>query len=100
MSFRRKINRHDWWLKIIRENATLLDELPKVAILDEAVFRDYLTHSQKKSMGLTPSVFELSQKALVDLDTFITHKAQFDMDVLLFDDFNAAIRAHRQTNSL
>lgn len=92
MSFRRKENAHDIWKSRVLENAALLTSLPSEAIESEQTFRDYVTHGVQHGSSLAPSVLELNPKALDDLATFIDHKAQFDMDAMLFDDFKEALR--------
>lgn len=92
MSFRRNINSHDAWRILVRENAGLLMELPREALANEKIFRDYVTHGTHDGVKLEPSVFELSSKSLDELWIFINHKAQFDMDAILFEDFNEALR--------
>jgi hypothetical protein len=70
----------------------LLKELPREALANEKIFRDYVTRGMHRGVKLAPSVFELSRKALDDLWIFVNHNAQFDMDIILFDDFNEAFR--------
>jgi len=92
MTFRRAGNRHDWWTKVVRENAQLLRQVPASAIATEAAFRDYVTGSIHRGVAFEPTVFALDRRALDDLWDFIQRKAQFDMDASFFDDFNAAFR--------
>ena len=94
MSFRKTFNRHDGWRVVVRENCDLLREVPTAALANEYAFRDYVTRGTHRDAILTPSVFELSRKAIDDLWTFINCKAQFDMDAILFDHFNEAYRRH------
>jgi hypothetical protein len=42
--------------------------------------------------AFAPTVFQLVPEALDDLWTFIQHKVLFDMDAILFEDFNEAFR--------
>ena len=93
MSFRRSRNSHDLWRALVHENADLLAQLPPKALESEQIFRDYVTRGVHDGLPLTPSVFELSPAAVENLWRFINHKAQFDMDATLFDDFNEAYRA-------
>jgi hypothetical protein len=95
MAFRRNANRHDHWLRAVHEHAGLLRDLPQAALANEAVFRDYLTRGEHEGVKLHPSVFELSRNALEDLWVFVNHEMQFDMDCVLFDDFNLAVRSHQ-----
>lgn len=92
MGFRRETNRHDRWVRLVRENAELLSHVPKEALVREDAFRDYVTRGAHRGVQFSPSVFELSEQSLADLWTFITHRAQFDMDAIRFDDFNEAFR--------
>lgn len=78
---------------MVHENAILLSELPTAALANEAAFRDYLTGGVHRDQPFTPSVFDLSARAIDDLSSFLEN-AHFDMDVLLFDDFNKAFRRH------
>jgi len=94
MSFRRKSNAHDNWHALVRTNASLLDALPPKAIASEAAFRDYVTSGAHRDVVFAPGVSELPANALLDLWTFINHRAQFDMDATLFDSFNSAFKQH------
>lgn len=96
MSFRRKSNGHDLWSALVRENAALLVDVPRGALIRESAFRDYVTRGSHRGVELSPSVFELSAESLAKLWTFINHRAQFDMDASLFDDFNEAFRRSRR----
>lgn len=95
MAFRRIENRHDWWTRVVSENAQLLRHVPPSAIATEAAFRDYVTKSVHRGTRLEPTVFALDCQALDDLWDFIQRKAPFDMIAESFDDFNAAFRARR-----
>jgi hypothetical protein len=75
----------------VRENEALLRALPPGALVNEQAFRGYATNGLYRGAKLSPTVFELSPQALKDMWTFINHRAQFDMDATLFDDFHAAI---------
>jgi hypothetical protein len=92
MSFRRKHNRADMWTEIVAENKQLLSELPPAALRSEQAFRDYVTSGVHAAVAFSPSVESLSPRALEDLWTFINHKAQFDMDAVLFESFNSAFQ--------
>jgi hypothetical protein len=92
VGFRRETNRHDWWNRLVQENAELLSHVPKEALVRENAFRDYVTSGAHRGVRFSPSVFELSEQSLEDLWTFINRRAQFDMDAGLFDDFNEAFR--------
>jgi hypothetical protein len=97
VGFRKKSSRHEWWSALVQENAELLVDVPRGALIREIAFRDYLTRGVHRGVRLSPSVFELSARALGQLWTFIQHRAQLDMDAALFDDFNEAFRrAHEQ----
>jgi hypothetical protein len=99
MSFRRKSNSHDIWLSVVQESASLLSTLPSRVIASEAAFRDYMTRSTLEGRSVSPSVFDLSPRALDDLFSFMNRRAQFDMDIALFDDFNEAFRSSNGSNS-
>jgi hypothetical protein len=92
MTFRRGSNSHERWCALVRDNADLLADLPRGALVRENAFRDYVTRGVHRGVRLSPSVFELSPESLEKLAIFIGHRAQFDMDALLFDDFNEAFR--------
>ena len=98
MAFRRSLNSQDWWRDLVRQNRVLLDELPRRATANEQTFRDYLTSGTARGIPLSPSVFELSPRALNDLWTFVHDKAHFDFDASLFDDFDAAFRRLRSSS--
>jgi hypothetical protein len=82
----------------VQEHKALFSEVPAGALASEAAFRDYVTSGVHRDVSFTRSVFELSSNALNDLETFITHKAQFDMHILFFTHFNQAFQL-RQTHS-
>lgn len=90
MSFRKDFNRHERWRKLVTDNADLLADLPREALVRENAFRDYVTHGAHRGVRFSPSVFELPSESIEKLWTFIGHRAQFDMDAMLFDDFNEA----------
>jgi hypothetical protein len=92
MGFRRTWNHHDVWLSLVRENMSLLTELPKGSLVNEQAFRDYVTSGIHRGVLLEPSVSELSARALNDLAMFINYRTQFDMDVIRFDAFKTALR--------
>ena len=95
MSFRRRSNAHDRWAALVRESSDLHSEVPRAALARESAFRDYVTSGVHRGTKFAPSVFELSPDALTKLWTFINHRARFDMDASLFDDFNEAFRRSR-----
>jgi hypothetical protein len=78
----------------VQEQFALVSELPAEALARETVFRDNVTSGMHQEKVLTPSVFELSRTALNDLYAFMG-KAEFDMDVTLFEHFNQAFRQRR-----
>lgn len=92
MSYRRKQNRREWWLRVVGENRALLQHLPAQALVSEASFRDYLTRGVHGGVRLSPELSGLPAVVLQDLWVFVQHKACFDMDVTLFDEFNKAYR--------
>src|SRR5262245_39624346 len=92
MSFRRQLNRREWWLAVVDDGKELLREVPESALANEAAFRDYVTRGLHRGVRFSPCVFELSSAALDDLYSFINRVAKFDMDALLFDDFNEAFQ--------
>ena len=77
---------------MVHENTHLLSELPREALANEEMFRDYVTTGTHQGVRLMPSVFGLSDKSLSDLWVFIQSKRQFDLDAILFDSFNEAFR--------
>ncbi len=93
VGFRRTSNSHDRWCTLVQENAHLLADIPRGALSREIAFRDYVTRGVHRGVRFSPSVFDLSTESLESLWTFIQHRAQFDMDAALFDDFNEAFRA-------
>jgi hypothetical protein len=99
MSFRRISNSNDRWLSVVRDSTSLLSGLPSVAVASEAEFRDYMTRGMVDGRPVVPSVFDLSPQALDDLWTFVNHKAQFDMDATLFDNFNKAFQLRHRSNT-
>jgi hypothetical protein len=102
MSFRRSLNNHDIWQALVREHVDLLAQLPPKALESEQSFRDYVTKGVHDDLLLVPSVFQLSSVALESLWRFINEKAHFDMDAILFDNFNEAYRklqAYRRSPS-
>lgn len=94
MSFRKSHTQHDDWRSVVEANRALLEGLPIGALKSENAFRSYLTRSTDGYQELEPRVLDLDAGALERLWTFINHKVPFDMDALLFDDFNSAFR-HR-----
>ena len=95
MGFRKSWNRHENWLRLLREQADLLLDVPRAAVASESAFRDYVTRGAHRGARFSPSVFDLSPEALKKLATFVD-RAQFDMDAMLFDDFNEALRRSRR----
>ena len=97
MSFRRKHNSSLLWKSLVEENKALLAALPSGALVNEQAFRGYLTSGVYRDVKFRPSIFELSSSALDDLVFFVHHKAQFDLDTILFEDFNQALcsRTHK-----
>ncbi len=91
MSFRRATNRHDIWTKLVSDYRDLLNGLPSEAVQTELGLREYLTRSTHAGKPLAPAVSELAPDTLHRVWKFLDH-AQFDMDAVLFDDFNAAFR--------
>jgi hypothetical protein len=96
MGFRKKSNRHDWWTALVQDSADLLVDVPREALTQEIAFRDYVTRGVHRGVRLSPSVLDLSSKSLENLWNFIQHRARFDMDAALFDDFNEAFRRARE----
>lgn len=92
MSFRKSHNQHNDWRSVVEANRPLLEGLPIAALKSADTFRSYVTRSTDGHQELEPRVFELDAAALERLWTFINHKGLFDMDALLFDDFNRAFR--------
>lgn len=98
MSFHRISNSHDLWLSVVRDGSSLLFGLPSAAVASEAAFRDYMTGGMVDGRPVVPSVFDLSPQALDGLWMFVNHKAQFDMDATLFDNFNKAFQLRHRSN--
>ncbi len=85
------MNRHDVWAKLVSDLRDLLNGLPPEAVRTESGFREYLTQSTHAGKPLAPAVSALSPETLDRVWRFLDH-AQFDLDVVRFDHFNAAFR--------
>lgn len=99
MAYRTKLNQHDWWIKVCRENETLLAFLPPFARRREEDYRTLMIEGELSSRdGLeTVRLRDLTDQQVKDLWAFNQNKAQFDMDNILFDAFNQEFRSRPQT---
>ena len=81
----------------MEENKALLQALPSAALINEKAFRSYLTSVVYGDVTFKPAISELSPSVFEDLAFFVLHKAQFDLDATLFENFNQVLctRKHK-----
>ena len=91
MAFRARTNRHDWWRQVIAENADLIGFLPPTVYAREEDFRTFMKEGELPGPAgeLAARMQSLSDQEITALSTLVHHRVAFDMDVLLFDTFNA-----------
>jgi hypothetical protein len=91
VAYRAKQNRHDWWIKVCRENRELLAGLPPFAFAREEAFQALMTEGKLNTPDGEVVLHDLTDQHLLALHVFFD-RAQFDMDVILFDAFNEEAR--------